>query len=59
MTILILKLKGTLMKTLKILIVILVTSCGLMSCSHKIQFNIQIQGKPELNSIKRFAIGEI
>ena len=47
------------MKTLKILIVILVISSGLISCSHKIQFNTQIQGKPELNSIKRFAIGEI
>ena len=47
------------MKALKILIVILVISSGLISCSHKIQFNTQIQGKPELNSIKRFAIGEI
>ena len=47
------------MKALKILIVILVISSGLISCSHKIQFNTQIQGKPELNSIKRLAIGEI
>ena len=42
------------MKTLKILIAIMVISYGLISCSHKIQFNAQIQGKPELNSIKRF-----
>ena len=47
------------MKALKILIVILVISSGLISCSHKIQFNTKIQGKPELNSIKRLAIGEI
>jgi len=47
------------MKKLKILIVIWVISFGLISCSHKIQFNAQIQGKPELNSIKRLAIGEI